>query len=418
MGRLDLLLLVVWGRFGSGLTAGLRPVDGERPRGEWTEGLGERVTEREEEDFGEGVAGGGMHATPGRGVLTTCPSSKQESWEAGTISTSRDEGGPERRTPGRTKPPRPRWNPQGSQADHTRITYVNIFLFIFLFVNITAGASTTYTIYTIYNNTGFFALILTIYNIRTELKGRLGPFTSVSNNRPWDLWVIHRHTLHRRGRQRRTLGFGGGVRRAPTGCTTPMEPSTVRMTRPQRLDVRSPKRRAVPQRTGPLKIQGPHRPPKTHRLSPESWPTALLQVPPQRLERRREGPQAPPRRQPRAQTEEAPEGWCPKRFDTRVRNGLFACNGSKHPCWGTTVALCPRSLQILQIRGCPRNQSLQIVPAIKRLRGGSRSNSTLTRRVPVATPGCPGKCCIRTLLTSPCWARASLTASFDCSNGR
>ena len=210
MGRLDLLLLVVWGRFGSGLTAGLRPVDGERPRGEWTEGLGERVTEREEEDFGEGVAGGGMHATPGRGVLTTCPSSKQESWEAGTISTSRDEGGPERRTPGRTKPPRPRWNPQGSQADHTRITYVNIFLFIFLFVNITAGASTTYTIYTIYNNTGFFALILTIYNIRTELKGRLGPFTSVSNNRPWDLWVIHRHTLHRRGRQRRTLGFGGG----------------------------------------------------------------------------------------------------------------------------------------------------------------------------------------------------------------
>ena len=213
MGRLDLLLLVVWGRFGSGLTAGLRPVDGERPRKEWTEGLGERVTEREEEDFGEGVAGGGMHATPGRGVLTTCPSFKQESWEAGTVSTSRDDGGPERRTPGRTKPPRPRWNPQGSQADHTRITYVNIFLFILLFVNVTAGASTTYTIYTIYtiyNNTGFFALILTIYNIRTELKGRLGPFTSVSNNRPWDLWVIHRHTLHRRGRQRRTLGLKGG----------------------------------------------------------------------------------------------------------------------------------------------------------------------------------------------------------------
>ena len=87
MGRLDLLLLVVWGRFNSGLTAGLRPVDGERPRGEWTEGLGERVTEREEEDFGEGVAGEGMHATPGRGVLTTCPSFKQESWEAGTIFT-------------------------------------------------------------------------------------------------------------------------------------------------------------------------------------------------------------------------------------------------------------------------------------------------------------------------------------------
>ena len=88
------------------------------------------------------------------------------------------------------------------------------------------------------------------------------------------------------------------------------------------------------------------------------------------------------------------------------------------PLLGHTVALCPRSLQILQIRGCPRNQSLQIVPAIKRLRGGSRSNSTLTRRVPVATPGCPEKCCIRTLLTSPYWARASLTASFDCSNGR
>ena len=94
MGRLDLLLLVVWGRFGSGLTAGLRPVDGERPLGERTEGFGERVTEREEPELGEGVAGGGMHATRGRGVLTTCPSSIQESWESGTISTSIDDGVP------------------------------------------------------------------------------------------------------------------------------------------------------------------------------------------------------------------------------------------------------------------------------------------------------------------------------------
>ena len=52
-----------------------------------------------------------------KGVLTTCPSSKQESWESGTISTSKDGGGgPEGRAAGLKKRPLPKWNPQGSQG--------------------------------------------------------------------------------------------------------------------------------------------------------------------------------------------------------------------------------------------------------------------------------------------------------------
>ena len=161
-------------------------------------GLANETPSKKEETVEKGWPEGACIRQPG-GVLTCCSSSKTESWESGTISTSKDEGGGIRggRTPGLTRPPRPRWNPQGSQGR----PYLNYFLFVFFLF---------FIIFLYYNYTGFFAQILTnttIFNYKVQCW--LCALAETGHNSPWEWREVHIHTLHRR-----TLGLGRECRLA------------------------------------------------------------------------------------------------------------------------------------------------------------------------------------------------------------